>query len=133
MRTRRFCRMVLPLRDELIQTTDIKGKNYAEVSQRIKAFRSVCPNGKIKTDILKLENGFCLVKAEVYDEHGMVLGTGHAYETEGSSFINKLSYIENCETSAVGRALGMSGFGIDTAVRSFEETANAELNRMNRK
>ena len=116
--------------NELIQTTDIKGKNYVEVSQRIKAFRSVCPNGKIKTEILKLENGFCLVKAAVYDEQGMVLGTGHAYETEGSSFINKLSYIENCETSAVGRALGMSGFGIDTAVRSFEETANAELNRL---
>ena len=53
------------------------------------------------------------------------MGTGTAYEKENSSFINKTSYIENCETSAVGRALGMAGFGIDTSVASAEEVANA--------
>jgi hypothetical protein len=58
-----------------------------------------------------------------------VLGTGTAYEKESSSFINKTSYIENCETSAVGRALGMCGFGIDVSVASAEEVQNAINNQ----
>ena len=60
-------------------------------------------------------------------EDGTILATGTAYEKENSSFINKTSYIENCETSAVGRALGFAGFGIDVAIRSAEEAANAEM------
>lgn len=108
-----------------ILTTDIKGKDYAEVNQRIKAFRMAVPNGAITTEILSIENGIVLMKATVIDENGKVIGTGHAYEKEGSTFINKTSYIENCETSAVGRALGMCGFGIDTSVASYEEVANA--------
>lgn len=112
-----------------IQTTDIKGKDYAEVNQRIKAFRMVNPSGGIQTEILSLENGVCVMKATVTGEDGEILGTGHAYEKEGSTFINKTSYIENCETSAVGRALGMCGFGIDTSVASYEEVANAIENQ----
>ena len=108
-----------------ILTTDIKGKDYAEVNQRIKAFRMFVPNGSIITDIISLENGVCVIKATVLDDNGKPLGIGHAYEKEGSTFINKTSYIENCETSAVGRALGMCGFGIDTSVASYEEVANA--------
>lgn len=111
--------------NENIRMTDVKGKAYAEVNQRIKAFRAVCPGGRIATEILKDEGGVCLMKATVADEAGNVLGVGHAYEKEGSSYINKTSYIENCETSAVGRALGMCGIGIDTSVASAEEVQNA--------
>lgn len=116
--------------NEAISTTNIKGKEYAEVNQRIKAFRMIYPLGTIETALIKCEDGICIMRAEVMikEENGMrVLGTGTAYEKEGSSFINNTSYIENCETSAVGRALGMAGFGIDTSVRSAEETLNAEL------
>lgn len=111
--------------NENIRTTDVKGKAYAEVNQRIKAFRAVCPNGSIITEIVKDEGGVCLMKATVSDESGNVLGVGHAYEKENSSYINKTSYVENCETSAVGRALGMCGIGIDTSVASAEEVQNA--------
>ena len=111
--------------NSVIQTTDIKGNDYAAVNQRIKAFRMVVPNGSIITEIVSLENGVCVMKATVLDDNGKPLGVGHAYEKEGSTFINKTSYIENCETSAVGRALGMCGFGIDTSVASYEEVANA--------
>lgn len=110
--------------NEAISTTDIKGKDYAEVNQRIKAFRMVYPHGSIETEMISNENGVCIFRAEVGDED-TILGVGTAYEKEGSSFINKTSYIENCETSAVGRALGMAGFGIDTSVASYEEVANA--------
>ena len=115
--------------NQLICTTNIKGKEYAEVNQRIKAFRSVHPNGSIQTEIIALENGICTFKAIVLDDDGKVIGTGTAQEKETSSFINKTSYIENCETSAVGRALGMCGFGIDVSVASYEEVANAIENQ----
>lgn len=111
--------------NQSIKTTDVKGKEYAEVNQRIKAFRLVCPNGKIENEILSVENGVCIIKSTVSDENGNILGVGHAYEKEGSSYINKTSFIENCETSAVGRALGMCGIGIDTSIASADEVANA--------
>lgn len=110
----------------LIKTTDVKGKEYAEVPQRVKAFRSVYPMGCIMTEILSSENGVVVIKATCYSDGAHVLSTGIAYEKEGSSYINKTSYIENCETSAVGRALGFAGFGIDTSIASAEEVMNAQ-------
>lgn len=121
----------LAVANETIKTTDIKGKEYAEVNQRIKAFRIVYPKGTIETSMVSLENGVCIFKASVYDEEYNLLGTGTAYEKEDSSFINKTSFIENAETSAVGRALGMAGFGIDVSVASAEEVANAIQNQKN--
>jgi hypothetical protein len=128
--------------NETIKTTDIKGKEYAEVNQRIKAFRMVYPDGVIKTNMKSNENGVCIFEANIYEyyiqEMGLMfnnniksklLATGTAYEKENSTFINKTSYIENCETSAVGRALGMCGFGIDTSVASAEEVQNAMANQ----
>ena len=119
--------------NESIKTTAIQGKDYAEVNQRIKAFRTVYPTGTISTDMVSNENGVCVFKAVVGfhtdDGEFVYLGTGTAYEKENSTFINKTSYIENCETSAVGRALGMCGFGIDTSVASAEEVQNAIANQ----
>lgn len=115
--------------NESIKTTDIKGKDYAEVNQRIKAFRMCYPNGAIETEIVALENGIVTIKATVLNEERCILATGYAQEKESSSFINKTSYIENCETSAVGRALGFCGFGIDVSVASYEEVANAIENQ----
>lgn len=109
----------------LIQTTDVKGKEYAEVPQRVKAFRSLYPSGTISTEVVMIENGLCVIHATVSVD-GVILGEGTAYEKEGSSFINKTSYIENCETSAVGRALGFAGFGIDVSIASYEEVMNAK-------
>ena len=111
--------------NKTIETTDIKGKQYAEVNQRIKAFRMLYPNGEISTSIISVQDGTVVMKATILDGEGRVLGTGHAYEHENSSYINKTSYIENCETSAVGRALGMVGIGIDVSVASAEEVENA--------
>ena len=113
-----------------IRTAQIKGKEYAEVNQRIKAFRMVFPMGFIKTEMLSNEDGVCVFRAEV-GIGDTVIGTGTSYEREDSSFINSTSYIENCETSAVGRALGMAGFGIDTSVASYEEVQTAINNQPN--
>jgi hypothetical protein len=128
----------LALANETIKTTGIERKDkngvvtvneYAQVNERIKAFRMVYPQGSIVTQMLSNDNGVCVFKATVGTDDGVILGTGTAYEREDSSFINKTSYIENCETSAVGRALGMAGFGIDVSVASAEEVENAILNQ----
>ena len=108
-----------------IKTQNIKGKEYAEVNERIKAFRMLFPDGAIETEILDMHDGIVTMKATAKDADGRVLGTGTAQEKEGSTYINKTSYLENCETSAVGRALGMLGIGVDTSVASAEEVENA--------
>lgn len=90
--------------NDAIRTTTIQTKEstkeYAEVNQRIKAFRMCYPEGSITTTIISHENGVVIFMATVSyeDEEGRthVLGTGTAYEKEGSTFINKTSYIENC-------------------------------------
>lgn len=113
--------------NKTLRTTDIKGKDYVEVNERIKAFWQLCPDGKIETEIITLQDGMCVIKASIYENKRDTefRATGIAYEKEGSTFINKTSYIENCETSAVGRALGNAGIGIDTSVASAEEVQNA--------
>ena len=110
-----------------LKSVDIKGKDYVEVNERLKAFWNVCEEGKIKTKILSLENGIVVIQAEIYENKldPEPRATGIAYEKEGSTFINKTSYIENCETSAIGRALGIAGIGINTSVASAEEVQNA--------
>jgi len=111
-----------------LKTTAVKGNSYIEVNQRIKAFRMLFPEGTIETEILFMGDGVITMKATVSVD-GKILATGTAQEKESSSFINKTSYVENCETSAVGRALGMLGIGIDTSVASAEEVENAILNQ----
>ena len=107
-----------------MKSVDIKGKQYIMVNERIKEFRKQHPNGQILTQVLANADGQVMFQAKVIVDDVLV-ATGHAYEKEGSSFINKTSYIENCETSAIGRALGMYGIGIDTSLASADEVANA--------
>lgn len=115
--------------NQAMELVDIKGKDYATVNQRVKAFRMVYPMGSIETEIVSLVDGIIVVKAIIKDEDGKILATGHAREKESSSFINKTSFVENGETSAIGRALGFCGFGIDTSIASYEEVGNAMANQ----
>lgn len=106
-------------------------KDYVEVHVRIERFWQRFPNGRIQTEIQfhPTEQSTVIVRADIYRDLAdtMPAATGHAYEKEGSSFINRTSYIENCETSAVGRALAIMGFEIKKSIASKEEVANAIL------
>ena len=103
----------------------IQGKDYVPVHERLMEFWKNNPTWSIRTEILESEGGKVRFRACIYDEHGILRATGHGEERENSTFINKTSYVENCETSAIGRALGLLGIGIDTSLASFEEVANA--------
>ena len=106
------------------KTGEVITKHYVMVNERVIAFRKVFPEGTISTEIIEDNGERVTVKAWVYDDDRL-LATGHAYELKQSSYINQTSYIENAETSAVGRALGFLGFGVDDSLGSAEELANA--------
>ena len=112
-----------------MKTVNIKGKPYVEVNERIKHFRTNYKDWALESEIVSLENGVCVIKATVKNPEGITKATGYAYEKENSTFINKTSYIENCETSAWGRALGNLGIGVDTSIASVEEVINAIMNQ----
>lgn len=104
-------------------------KDYVEVNVRVEKFWEKYPNGRIETDLVSWENGVIVMKANVYKDlkDELPSANGFAYEKEGSSFINKTSALENCETSAVGRALALLGFEIKKSIASKEEVENAKL------
>ena len=109
------------------KTTNIRGKQYVEVNERIKFFRQEDQyNGwSISTSIVHMDSDEVVMCTSILDKEGSVVATGHAHEVKGSSNINKTSHIENCETSAVGRALAMLGIGIDTSIASANEVETA--------
>lgn len=109
------------------KTTNIKGKQYVEVNERVKAFRTL-PEFKgmsLESEIIAVDSESVIVRAIVRDEKLRIISTGFAHEEKSSSNINRTSYIENCETSAVGRALGMLGIGIDTSIATADEVVTA--------
>ena len=101
----------------------IKGKDYVMVNERLKFFRE-CEKYKgwsLTSEFINLTDDSCVIKAIICDENGMIKATGFAQEDRASTIINKTSFVENCETSAWGRALGNLGIGIDESVASAEE------------
>ena len=109
------------------KTTNIKGKEYVEVNERIKYFRTAdqYKGWSLSTEIIDLNSESCVIKATIADASGYILSTGYAQEEKSSSYINKTSYVENCETSAWGRALANLGIGIDTSIASSNEVSIA--------
>lgn len=85
------------------------GKKYTEVYVRVEQFRMAFGETLgIDTNILVDDGKRVVIKATVTKD-GMVIGSGMAEEIRGSTNVNKTSAIENCETSAIGRALASLG------------------------
>ena len=114
-----------------LKTVNISGKQYVEVSERLKHFRSNYPGYSLLSEVVDINDTTITIKATILDDKQNPMASGIAQEVKGSSFINKTSYVENCETSAWGRALANFGIGIDAAVASYNEVANAKLNNSN--
>lgn len=92
---------------------------YETVDARTRRFYGDYPEGRISTELIAFEGGVgdtrWVVKASVFRGADDVLpaGTGHAFEVDGTGMANKTSALENCETSAVGRALASAGYSGD--------------------
>ena len=112
-----------------LATVKIKGKDYVMVNERIKAFRNNFKGFSLESELIDITDESCLIRAVVRDETGRIIATGTAQEQKKSSNINTTSYVENCETSAWGRALGNLGIGVDTSICSAEELSFALTNQ----
>ena len=115
-----------------MKTIKIKGKDYIMVNERIKEFRQKYPDWTLDSNIIFQDKDTITIKATILDNKGRLIASGTAHEDRNnkSSMVNSTSHIENCETSAWGRALGNLGIGIDDSIASAEEVVNAKLRQI---
>jgi hypothetical protein len=104
---------------------NIKGTEYQTVAERLKQFHADHPEACIKTKIVRITEVDAIIQAKIISD-GRVRATGTAHEVAGDGMINATSHIENCETSAVGRALAIFGYA-GHEVRSADEMSEAVI------
>ena len=109
----------------------IHNKEYHTVAERIHLLNGLLGKQEkeysLNTELISWENGVVIMKATltIITGESVLTYTGHAYEVEGSSQINKTSALENAETSAIGRALSAAGYGGGDEYASANEVENA--------
>lgn len=86
--------------------------DYEPVEERLKRFWKDHDQGRVLTELVRAEGDLVIFRAEAYrdSEDTRPASTGYAHEITGSSPVNKTSALENCETSAIGRALANMGY-----------------------
>ena len=104
---------------------NIHGKDYKTVAKRVDEFRKEHKMElAIITSLISIDEKTVVMKAEILNKDGFVIATGYAEEDRTASQINRTSALENCETSAIGRAL--ANFGLAGGeYASADEVANA--------
>lgn len=96
-----------------IKTINLKGKQYAPVAERVKAFHEDHKDGQIQTEN-QFNEGYCIFKATVsFDSRTF---NGHAFGKVGTE-----KAFEKLETVAVGRALAMAGYLSGGEIASYDE------------
>jgi|SRR5210317_964460 len=114
-----------------MKAVNIKGTDYITVNERLKYFTSAEDfiGWSIHETVVELNDKEGVFKVAIKDEQNNVMAEAHAQEYRDSSYINKTSFLENGFTSALGRALGYLGIGIDAAIASADEVTNAVNNQ----
>ena len=114
-----------------MKTINIKGKDYITVNERLIYFRSQSEfeGWQINETIVSIDDKEGIFKVTILNQKGFEIASSHAQEYRDSSYINKTSFVENGFTSALGRALGYLGIGIDTSIASANEVQNAVKNQ----
>ncbi|SVB44860.1 uncharacterized protein METZ01_LOCUS197714 [marine metagenome] len=112
-----------------IKTTKIGKKDYVEVDERIRLFWELHPTWSLITEMIYNceENLVCIFKATIIDDNKEWRATGHAreFQADKKSMVNKTSHLENCETSAIGRACGVKGIITEYGLASANEVRDA--------
>ena len=113
-----------------IKSQKIHGKSYAMVHDRINYFRgeAMYKDLGIETEVIHFSEEHCVVRAFVRDKDGFILASGiaHEWKLDARSQVNKTSYVENAETSAIGRAMACLGIGTEDAYASAFEVESAK-------
>jgi len=118
-----------------MKTINIKGKEYIPVNERLLHFRSNedYKMWQIHEEVVSVNDNEGIFKVTICDNNGVVIASAHSQEYRDSSYINKTSFLENGFTSALGRALGYLGIGIDVSIASANEVGNAVTNQDDKK
>ena len=103
---------------------NIKGSEYMTVAERLHMLYQDHPQATVKTKVLRMTDTEVVMTAKITVEGRSATGTAH--EVQGEGMINSTSHIENCETSAVGRALALFGYA-GSEVRSADEMSAAVM------
>lgn len=107
-------------------TIKIHGKEYKTVALRVGEFRDNYKNHRLVTELVSVSDDAVICKAMIYDADDRLIATGYAEEYRAASKINKTSAVENCETSAVGRALAFTDKALmGSEIASADELAGA--------
>ena len=104
---------------------DIAGKAYKLIVARVQEFNEKYPDWGMQSEVIYHDAEKVIVRVTITDPEGRIMGSGLAEEDRSASRINATSAMENCETSAFGRALASIGLGGDVAYASAEEVVNA--------
>ncbi len=114
-----------------MESINIKGKKYITVNQRLIHFRNqpMFKSWRIHEELVELNDKEGIFKVSILDKENNIISSAHAQEYRDSSYINKTSFVENGYTSALGRALGYLGIGIDVSIASADEMVNAVNNQ----
>jgi len=100
---------------------------YETVAQRLVRWWIEYPEGRIITSIHHYDGSTIIMRAECYNNDDRLIATGYAEEVFGNSPVNKTSFLENCETSAIGRAISNSRIG-----HTGERASVSEMDKVNR-
>ena len=104
--------------------------DYEPVEVRLEKFIKDYPDFRISTELEVVEASRYIVKAYLFktSQDSIAWATGYAEETVSSRGVNQTSALENCETSAIGRALANAGYAPKGKRPSREEMSKVAPN-----
>jgi hypothetical protein len=102
--------------------------NYETVESRLARFWEQYPDGRVETILMNYDGDSCIVRSIIWkhrdDAHPTA--TGYAHEIHTDRGVNMTSFVENCESSSLGRVLANMGFAKQGARPSREEMQKVE-------
>ena len=102
--------------------------NYETVESRLARFWETFPDGRVETTLMNYDGESCIVRSVIWkhrdDAHPTA--TGYAHEIQTDRGVNMTSFVENCESSSLGRVLANMGFAKQGARPSREEMQKVE-------
>ena len=107
--------------------------DYETVESRLEKWNGEYPDGRIETELIEASNTRFIVMAKLFktEADAKPCSTGLAFEVITEKGVNSTSALENCETSAIGRALANAGFAAKGKRASREEMAKVNNNQPN--
>jgi hypothetical protein len=100
-------------------------QDYETVESRLEKWHDKFPDSRVETELIEASNTRFVVFAKLFKTEAdpKPCATGLAFETITEKGVNSTSALENCETSAIGRALANAGFAAKGKRASREEMA----------